>query len=73
MVSTTSFIQANVQHSIAASRVLSGTVAVKGIDLALLQEPWVCEGCIMGLNIQAYTLFCAGGTDRLRALLLLEI
>ena len=55
MVSTTSFIQANVQHSIAASRVLSGTVAVKGIDLALLQEPWVREGCIMGLNIQAYT------------------
>ena len=71
MVSTTSFIQANIQHSIAASRVLSSTVAVKRI--ALLQEPWVREGCIMGLNIQAYTLFCAGGTDRLRALLLLEI
>jgi hypothetical protein len=35
----TSFIQANVQHSIAASRVLSKTVSV-GIDMTLIQEPW---------------------------------
>jgi hypothetical protein len=68
MVSTTiSFIQANLQHSIAASKILSRTVAVKGIDLALIQEPWVREGRIMGLNIQGYTLFCARGTDRPRA------
>jgi hypothetical protein len=68
MVRTNSFIiQANLQHSIAASRVLSRTLAVKGIDLALIQEPWMREGRIMGLNIQGYTLFCAGGTDRSRA------
>jgi hypothetical protein len=65
--STISFIQANLQHSIAASRILTRTVAVKGIDLALIQEPWVREGRIMGLNIQGYTLFCASGTDRSRA------
>ena len=40
MVCTTSFIQANLQHNIAASRVLSMTVSVTGIDMALIQEPW---------------------------------
>jgi hypothetical protein len=63
MVSTISFIQANLQHSIAASRVFSRIVAVKGIDMALIQEPWGREGCVMGLNIPGYTLFCAGGID----------
>ena len=38
MVSTISFIQANLQHSIAASGVLTRTVGVKGIDMALVQE-----------------------------------
>jgi hypothetical protein len=40
MVSTISFIQANLQHSIAASRILTRTVGDKGIDMALIQEPW---------------------------------
>ena len=31
-----SFIQANLQHSIAASRILSRTVSVKEIDMALI-------------------------------------
>jgi hypothetical protein len=39
MVSTISFIQAIMQHSIAASSVLSRTVNVKGLDMALMQEP----------------------------------
>jgi len=39
MESTISFIQANLQHGIAASRVLSRTVSVKGTDMALIQEP----------------------------------
>ena len=64
MVSTTSFIQANLQHSIAASRVISSTVCIKGIDVVLIQEPWYCEGCIRGLNIPGYTLFSVSGTDR---------
>jgi hypothetical protein len=50
-VSTVSFIEANLQHSIAASRVLSRTVSAKGIDMALIQEPWFREGRITGLNI----------------------
>jgi hypothetical protein len=40
MVSTIAFIQANLQHSIAASRIFARTVGVKGIDMALIQEPW---------------------------------
>ena len=70
MMSTISFIQANLQHSIAASRVLSRTLAVKGIDMALIQELWYREGHIMGLNIAGYTLFCMSGIDRPRACIL---
>jgi exonuclease III len=70
MVSSISFVQANLQHSIAASRVLSRTVAVKGIDMALVQEPRLREGCIMGLNIPGYTLFCGSGTHRPRTCIL---
>jgi len=35
---STLFIQANLQHSIAVSRVTSRTVSVKGRDMALIQE-----------------------------------
>ena len=72
MMSTISFIQANLQHSIAASRVLSRTLAVKGIDMALIQEPWFLEDHTMGLNIPGYTLFCMSGIDRPRACILLK-
>jgi hypothetical protein len=70
MVSIISFVQANLQHSIAAFRVLSRTIAVNGIDMALIQEPYVREGRIMGLNIPGYTLFCGSETDRPRTCIL---
>jgi hypothetical protein len=63
-VSTVSITQANMQRSIAASRVLSRTASVKGIDIALIQKPWYREGYIRGLNIPGYTLLSAGGIDR---------
>ena len=63
MVNTISFIQANLQHSIAASRVLSRAVSVKGIDMVLIQEPWYHESHIRGLNIPGYTLFSTSGAD----------
>ena len=56
MVSTISFIQANIQHSIAASSILTKMVGDKGIDMALVQEPWYRDDCIRGLNIPGYTL-----------------
>jgi hypothetical protein len=67
MVSTISFIQANLQHSIAASRILTRTVCVKGIDMAQIQELWYRKNRIRGLNIPGYTLYSAGGTDIPRA------
>jgi len=60
MVSTISFIQANLQHSIADSGFLTRTVGNKGIDMALVQKQWYCEDCIRGLNIPGYTLYSAG-------------
>jgi hypothetical protein len=38
MVSTITFIQANLQHSIAASRILTRMVSGKGIDMALIRN-----------------------------------
>jgi hypothetical protein len=63
MVCTLSFIQANLQHSIAASRVLTGIVGGKGIHMALIRELWIREGCIRGLNLPEYSLFSANGAD----------
>jgi hypothetical protein len=48
----------------------SRTVIGKGIDIALIQEPWYRENCIRGLNIPGYTLYSAGGTDRPRSCIL---
>jgi len=47
MASTISFIQANLQHRIAAR-----TVGVKGIDVALIQEPWYRGDCIGASTFQ---------------------
>jgi hypothetical protein len=62
MVSSLTFIQANLQHSIAAYRILARTVSGKGIDMALIQEPCYHENCIRGLNIPGYTLHSARGS-----------
>jgi len=51
MVSTISFIQANLQHSTVASGVFTRKVGLKGIDMALVQEQWYREDCKRGLNI----------------------
>ena len=63
MVNIISFIQGNLQHSIAASRVLSRAVSIKGIDMTLIQEPWYREGRIRGLNIPGYT--CSPRVERI--------
>jgi len=70
MVSTISFVQAYRQHSIAASRILTRTIGIKGIDMALTQELWCRGGCIRGLNIPGYTLFSVNGIERLRVCIL---
>ena len=65
-----SFIQANLQYSIAASGIFTRTVGVKGIDIALIQEPWYRDHCIRGLNLQGYILYSAKEKDRPRACIL---
>jgi len=46
MVSNSSFMQSNVQHSFAASRLISRAVSVKGIYMTLIQELWYQEGIL---------------------------
>jgi len=70
MVSTITFLQANLQHSIAASGILTRTVGVAGVDMALIQEPWYRDGCVGGLGIPGYTLYTQRGKDRPRACIL---
>jgi hypothetical protein len=70
MVSTITFIQANSQHSIAASGILTRTVGVTGVDVALIQEPWYRDGCVSRLGIPGYTLYTLRGKDRPRACIL---
>jgi len=70
MVSAISVIQANTQHTIAASGVLTRTVVVKGIDMEMVQETWHREGCIRDINILVYTLYSARGKKRTRACIL---
>jgi hypothetical protein len=45
-------------------------VGVKGIDLALIQEPSYHDDCVSGLNIPGYTLYSTGGKDRPRECIL---
>ena len=70
MLCTIYFIQANLQHSIPASGILTRTVCVKGIYMALVHEPWYREDCIRGLNIPGYALYSARGKERHRACIL---
>ena len=59
MVSTISFNQTNLQHSIAASRILTRTVSIKVIDMALIQEPLYREDCIRGSEYsRLYSVLC---------------
>jgi hypothetical protein len=72
MVTSISIVQANLQHSIAASRLPSRRASVKVIYMALIHETWYREGRIRGLNIPGYTLFSASGIDRPRARILIR-
>ena len=38
--------------------------------MALIQQPWHCEGHVRGLNIPGYTLFSLSGMDRPRTCIL---
>ena len=69
MVSTISYIQANLQQSIAPSRIFTRTASAKGTDMVLIQEMWYHKDCIRGLNSHDIP-FSTGGIDRPRACIL---
>jgi len=73
VICNTSSIQANRQHNITASRVLSRTVSVKGIGMALIEKPWFCEGRIRGPKIPGHPLFSTRGIDRSKSCILKRI
>ena len=59
MLNTISFIKANLQHSIAASMILTRTVGVKEIYKALIQKPRYRGGCMRGLEYsRLYLVLC---------------
>jgi hypothetical protein len=58
MMSTVSFIQANLQRSVAASGIIARTVSSKTIDMALIQAPWYCEDCMKGLGVATRDRTC---------------
>jgi hypothetical protein len=45
---------------------------LKGIDMALILEPWYHKGRIRGQNIPGYTLFSVSGIDRPTACILMR-
>jgi hypothetical protein len=70
MISTISFIEANLQRISAASGILTRVIGAKGIDLALIPEPSYRDECVSGLNIPGYTLYSVRGKDRPKACIL---
>jgi hypothetical protein len=47
-------------------------VVGKGIDIALIQEPWFREDYIRGLELPGYTLYSVGGKGRPGACILVR-
>ncbi|KAJ8912748.1 hypothetical protein NQ315_016704 [Exocentrus adspersus] len=43
-------IQINLQHCIAVISLISQQLAAKQVDIALIQEPWVCRDSVKGLS-----------------------
>ncbi|CAK1598798.1 unnamed protein product [Parnassius mnemosyne] len=51
-------LQANFHHAAAASAVVEVCFAEENIDLALIQEPWVANGQVLGLTAAAVLEYC---------------
>lgn len=50
-------IQVNLHHATAASAVLEKIFREKDLDLALIQEPWLCNTTVLGLNAAGKVLY----------------
>jgi hypothetical protein len=65
-------VQANLQHSRATTANLSKRFLVEGIYIALIQEPWVVKGKIMGLGETGGKLIYCKSTQTPRTCILLR-
>lgn len=59
--------QLNLHHCREASALLCKRLAGGDLDLALIQEPWIHDGSIMGLKVKGYNLFYDTLCNRPRA------
>ena len=64
------FLQINLQHAKAASAALLTLLAEGGIDIVLIQEPWLNKGLIKGLRTRDFNLIQSACNGRLRVCML---
>ena len=60
-------VQINLHHCEAASEDLMLSMEQEGIDIALIQEPWLVRDKIRGLKAKGYDLFFLQKTGKKRA------
>lgn len=65
-------LQANIHHAIAASNVIETVLKNNRIDIALIQEPWINNDTIRGLNISGYELIYNTSVTKPRACILIK-
>ena len=65
-------IQANLHHAVAASNMLCCKFAEDSITMALLQEPWIRNGTIKGLNINGCKLIYDGSSPNPRSAIVIK-
>ena len=65
-------LQINLHHSKAASAALLLRLHDGGEDIILVQEPWVLNHRVLGLNITGYQLITPHGNGKKRACILIK-
>ena len=66
------FLQINLHHAKGSSGLLCRRFINEGLNIALIQEPWVNKNKIRGLNIPACKLFYCDGQDFPRAAIMVS-
>ena len=57
------FLQLKLQHSKAANALLCQNITKLDNAVALLQESWISNNSILGLNIKNSTIYCGSNSD----------
>jgi hypothetical protein len=67
------FLQINVHHGKAATATLCQQLAVRKVDVALIQEPWLYKGQISGLNNTGGTVYSVAPDNNARSCIYIRI